>query len=108
MKEVNVLGTMYMLAETTEENDARLKGKDGYCDTSEKRCAVDMMRDMPEDGKANPEEYKHTVIRHELIHAFLYESGLDTCSWAMNEEMVEWLSIQIPKIAAEFSRLGVM
>ena len=45
---------------------------------------------------------KH-VLRHELIHAFLFESGLDQnsnlCeSWAINEEMVDWMAIQMPKI----------
>ena len=47
------------------------------------------------------------VIRHEIIHAFLFESGLaqntnDVESWAMNEEMVDWLAIQFPKLLKAF------
>ena len=43
------------------------------------------------------------MIRHEIIHAFLYESGMKECSsatqsWVENEEMVDWFAIQIPKI----------
>lgn len=106
--QVNVLGIAYMLEYANEGDDPQLKGKDGYVDTSEKRCVVDEMRDMPADGKWNIQEYRRSVARHELIHAFLYESGLDNCSWACNEEMVDWLAIQFPKMAMEFSRLGVM
>ena len=34
------------------------------------------------------------VIRHELVHAFLFESGLSVNSWADNEEIVDWIAIQ--------------
>lgn len=37
-----------------------------------------------------------------IIHAFLHESGLDVCSWAHNEEMVDWLAIQFPKLYEAF------
>lgn len=47
--------------------------------------------------------YEQKVLCHELIHAFMYESGLDVNSnnieqWAMNEEMIDWMAIQMPKI----------
>ena len=39
------------------------------------------------------------VLRHEIIHAFLNESGLrENSEWAYNEEMIDWLAIMIPKI----------
>lgn len=39
-------------------------------------------------------------MRHELIHAFLGESGLRSDSeWAENEEMVDYFAIQFEKIA---------
>lgn len=44
------------------------------------------------------------TLRHEIIHAFLFESGLWCDSmplhsgWAMNEEMVDWFALQAPKI----------
>jgi len=42
-------------------------------------------------------------IRHELIHAFLSESGLwANCDWA-KEEMVDWLAIQFPKLLKAFT-----
>lgn len=53
-------------------------------------------------------------LRHELIHAFLYESGLSASSmysnavWAENEEMVDWFAIQCPKIFTLFSELDLL
>lgn len=44
------------------------------------------------------------TLRHEIVHAFLAESGLFNntynveVGWAMNEEMVDWFAIQSPKI----------
>lgn len=64
------------------------------------------------DSKRDLVAYQRKVIRHEIIHAFLYESGLDNNSlsggaWAKNEEMVDWLSIQAPKIFKAFREAGV-
>ena len=47
--------------------------------------------------------YQKKVLRHEIVHAFLYESGLwqnayGSKCWAKNEEMIDWMAIQIPKI----------
>lgn len=106
MTKVNVLGTDYIIMESNEKEDPSLSGKDGYCDTSIKKCVVDEMNNTEPDAKKNLSEYKKSVKRHELIHAFLYESGLDTCSWAGNEEMVDWLAIQFPKMLSAFNELG--
>ena len=54
---------------------------------------------------------KH-ILRHEIVHAFLGEAGLwanslDTGSWAMNEEMVDFFAKNIPKIIAVYQRCGI-
>lgn len=103
---VNVLGTEYNLIESNEANDERLNGRDGYCDTSTKECVVDEMQGTEPGMKKNMPEYKKAVIRHELIHAFLFESGLDICSWAENEELVDWIAIQFPKMLKAFIEAG--
>lgn len=52
------------------------------------------------------------TLRHEVIHAFLNESGLQWNSfapenaWAKNEEMVDWIAIQAPKIFKVYQELG--
>ena len=100
---VNVLGTEYTLI------DAAIADKDGYCDTSIKLCVIDKMENKGENAKKNLQEYKKTVKRHELIHAFLYESGMDgCCCWAENEEMVDWLAIQFPKMLKAFQAADAM
>lgn len=104
MKEttVNVLGTDYRLLIADKSTDAKLENMDGYCDTSVKKCVVETMQDDSIEAKENLVGYQNSVARHELIHAFLYESGLDMCSWATNEEMVDWLAIQFPKMYKAF------
>ena len=55
-----------------------------------------------------------TTLRHEVIHAFLNESGLQDSAarievgWARNEEMVDWFVIQSPKIFKAFMKLGIL
>ena len=48
-------------------------------------------------------------MRHELIHAFLFESGLaENSNWARNEEMVDWIARQFPKMAKTFQEVKVL
>lgn len=103
MKKINVLGTVYTMCEVAPAEDAKLEGNDGYTDTSTKVIVVDSMQENDPKNKGNLPEYKKAVKRHELVHAFLYESGLDACSWAPNEELVDWIAIQAPKLLKAFN-----
>lgn len=101
---INVLGTKYLLEERNVEEDPKLSECDGYFDNTIRKIVVDDMEAAKGDinSKEELDEYKRKVMRHEIIHAFLYESGLATsCDWAC-EEMVDWLAIQGPKIFKEF------
>lgn len=102
-RKVNILGVQYEVLFRSEKDDARLKGVDGYCDHTVKKIVVDNW----EEQEYNLEEIsKHIndTVRHEMVHSFLTESGLMHCSWAKNEEMVDWVALQIPKMikAMEF------
>lgn len=111
----NILGSEWAIKFGTVEEYPYLKDMDGYTDSSTREIIVDDMnprQDMT-DSKKNMEEYKKQVVRHEIIHAFLCESGLDANSgtsdnWAINEEMVDWFAIQSPKIFKVFEELGLM
>ena len=88
---------------------------DGYCDQSTREIIVDDMEKYQEQlgSKADLRIYKKQVTRHEIIHAFLFESGLDVSSvkaesWATNEEMVDWIAIQMPKIIAAMEKAGAL
>lgn len=107
---VTVLGVDYeVLKDKTDADFQQFKdgSLDGFTDSTVKkiviRKAVDDTQNMC-DMKA----YQKSVLRHEIIHAFLYESGLDSCSdWATNEEIVDWIAIQFPKLLASFKEVGV-
>lgn len=115
MNKVNIMGTVYEIKYGTHEEFPFLKKCDGYIDTTTHEIIVDDMSltKDDEDSKEDLESYKKQVLRHEIIHAFLYESGLDnnsnSCeSWATNEEMVDWIAIQFPKIAKVFAYLSIL
>lgn len=112
---VNILGAEWAVRLGTVEEYPYLKDMDGYTDSSTREIIVDNMESQQgtPGAKKNMEEHKKQVIRHEIIHAFLYESGLDgnteaSDSWAINEEMVDWFAIQSPKIFKVFEGLGLM
>lgn len=96
----NILGEEYtFIAESKNEEEVFIKGEAiAFADFYKKRIAFDKERE-----ENNFEDALKETIRHELLHCFFYESGLDansgeTDSWARNEEMVDWFAIQSPKI----------
>ena len=113
---VNVLGTQYTVIFNTLAENNRYKQCDGYCDFHVKEIHVRKHKDddVDRDEMTIPEKsikiYEKKCLRHELIHAFLFESGLD-CNfgdidgWARNEEMIDWMAIQMPKIMAAYDSI---
>ncbi len=100
---VNVLGTEYEVFENNKTEDKLLESLDGYCDHTEHKCVIDEL--VPNtDSLGNMEAYRQKLIRHELIHAFLFESGLGANSWGTNEEIVDWIAFQFPKMLEAFKR----
>ena len=100
---INVLGTAYDVSFSCEHDDPRLSGIDGYCDATTKQCVVDSLNGVIQNAKGNLPEYKKQVLRHELIHAFFFESGLEgCCAWANDESAVDWIAIQFPKLMEAF------
>ena len=98
---VDVLGTPYTIVHSNKVDDMCLENMDGYCDTSVKRIVIGTFKDFP-GAKQDLNEYEKEVIRHELVHAFLFESGLDGSSWAKDEEVVDWIALQFPKLLKAF------
>ncbi len=55
------------------------------------------------------DEIIRRTARHEIVHAFLAESGLDQNSdWARNEEIVDWIALQGPKIFKAWQEAGAI
>ena len=107
---INVLGTDYELFyRAPHEDDILSKGEcNGYCDPSTKRIVV--TTENTDLGSFETEQKK--IVRHELIHAFLFESGLGA-SWEHNEygheeTVVDWMAFQFPKLLEAFKIADVM
>ena len=98
---VNVLGTDYSIEESDKLNDLNLEGCGGYCDYTVKKIVVDTFIETP-NSVQDLTEFRKQVIRHELVHAFLNESGLNCESWGRNEEIVDWIAYQFPKMLKAF------
>lgn len=85
---VNILGTAYEIIEATAAEDAMLEKCDGYCDKQKK------------------------VVRHEIIHAFLFESGLSENfthpEYGHDETYVDWIASQFPKMCEVFKEVGCL
>ncbi len=114
-KSIIIMGELWSIKEGTEEEFPGLIGADGYTDTSVRTIVIEatIMDRTDPMAKANLEEYKKAVIRHGIIHAFLHESGLEgntnkSKHWSQNEEMVDWIAIQFPKILRVFKELEVL
>lgn len=112
---VNILGSEWNVKFGSEEEYPSLAKMDGYADSSIREIVVDDMEASKGqiESKADLESYQKQVVRHEIIHAFLFESGLDsnsnsTESWATGEEMVDWFAIQSPKIFKVFNELKLI
>lgn len=111
----NVLGTEYTIKFSDEKEYPGLIDNDGYTDTSVKLIVVDNFKSTENDPtrKVDVLAYQKQVLRHEIIHAFLAESGLDgngraVDHWEFNEEMVDWFAIQSPKIYKVFAELDIL
>ena len=111
---IDILGTIYTLKFKTKKEDMLLETRDGYTDNYKKRIVVIQDKEFCDSwDKEAIEIYKKKVLRHEIIHAYLYESGLDVnsnkaYSWAENEEMVDWFAIQSPKLFEIYKKLDIL
>lgn len=106
--QINVLGTLYNLIESNKVDDPALEHCDGYCDDTTKMCVIDTMNNSDVLAKQNMQDYKRKVIRHELVHAFLFECGLASNSWANNEEIVDWIAYMFPKLKSAFEEADAL
>ena len=105
---VNILGQQYEIVVKKYDDDPAFArdGISGWCDTIEKElvvCDMSTYKGYENESAGTIDGVQKETARHEIVHAFLYESGLhtNTCEidgWATNEEMVDWIAIQGPKI----------
>ena len=93
--EVDVLGQKYKIIFVTKEE---MPMADGECDFFAKTIKVRRFLDILEGERVeNAIKHLNMVLRHEIMHAFFYESGLS--EYAYDETLVDWFANQFPKIA---------
>ncbi|WP_458398463.1 hypothetical protein [Anaerotignum sp.] len=101
---IDVLGTEYFVFRRTKAEDRELEVCDGYCDHTSKTIVVTTKDE--ECTLADFDVYIKKVLRHEIIHAFLFESGLHVNfkhdEWGHDETMIDWFAVQYPKLTVAF------
>lgn len=99
--ELNILGTPYQFNVTTDREDTTLCGKGGYCDSTAKIIAIESdYNDKDQESVKDIEALKRKIKRHEIVHAYFFESGLS--GYADNEQLVDWIAYQFPKMLSTF------
>lgn len=105
-QKVNILGTEYVI----EEKELKDADCDGYCDYTNHTIVI------RSDNFNNVGDFKNLQnkqLRHEIIHAFFSESGLQSNfehlqQFGHEETTVDWFAIQSPKIFKVFQKLDIM
>lgn len=118
-KFVDILGNIWRIEVLKYKDDDYFGDAraDGYCSGPEKRIVLCDPSTYPGQEKENQEylanSLKHT-LRHEIVHAYFYESGLGDSSfvcnrpWAKNEEMVDWFASQGDRIFRTWQQCGCL
>lgn len=109
---VDILGQSYRIEFLAEDKDSKFEDADGYIDHTIHLIRVAFLQPN-KDSVQDLATYAKKVMRHEIVHAYLYESGLaeSSCSvnnWATNEEMVDWIARQFPKMKRTMEALNCL
>ena len=102
----NILGTTYKI----KRKNLKDADVDGWFDGTSKTIVI---RKDNYNNVGNFEYLMKKQLRHEIIHAFLYESGLD-CNFehlqqfGHEETMVDWIAIQFTKIYEVYREVGAI
>lgn len=116
---VTILGAEYTITKKkySEEPAFGRRSIDGYCDSYTRDIVHCDMATYPGWENELPETIalaEKQTLRHEIVHAFFSESGL-MCSaiaynnaWVENEEMVDWIANQGPKIYKAWSEADAL
>ena len=112
MQKVSVLGTEYTIKTDVPQEDMPLDSV-GYIDQSIKTIMVADFGEPDKDSIKDLESYKKKTLRHEIVHAFLYESELwsnsgNVKAWEHSEEITDWIALQFPKLLQAFVDVGAI
>ena len=102
---MKILGTKYEIVRKKREDDPKLVENDGYCDPTSKIIVIVDGYTPDINNVSDLSVYDNNVLRHEIIHAFLHESGLR--NYSADETLVDWLAVQFPKCSLRLKMQNV-
>lgn len=105
-QDINIMGTPYSVYFDIPDNsefdgETRLYQKQIHVRPKDKMF-LDFEAATPSE---NEERYKH-VMRHEILHAFLFECGLT--EYSQDETLVEFLASTAPKLFAIYKEHNLL
>ena len=102
-KTVNILGTEYEV-----DFDFDSKEADGQAQFYCKKISIKPLEKMLDEDSTHEEKMNRLkeVIRHELWHSTLFESGAE--EYAYDEKLIDVLAILSPKIFKVFEELDIL
>lgn len=108
---IKILGTEYSILFDSPQEEMP-EGADGCMDCSTKTIRIAKI-ERTRNSVQNIETYIKKVLRHEIIHAFLFESGIWSNSggsdnWGQDETITDWIAIQSPKMFKVFQELSIL
>lgn len=93
---INILGTQYDYEVVKDITAQELDGAGGgITKFFEKKIFINGDNDVIADY--------NRIVRHEILHAFFFESGL--AEYARDEKVIDFLAYQIPKIVTIYKNL---
>lgn len=116
---LNILGSEYTVEIKDYEDEEAFSRRSivGFCDGYTRKivlCNIDTYPGWEHEPLETREQAQKETLRHEIVHAFLDESGLADSSnivessWAKNEEMIDWLARQGPKVYKAWQEAGAL
>lgn len=108
---INILGSEWDVEYRNADIDPILQGGNGgYTDPSINLIVISNKR--KDDDVVDFGKIQKRYLRHEIIHAFLYESGMGPNfthpQFGHDETYVDWIAIQFPKIQRAFEEAGCL
>lgn len=92
-RKINILGTNYKIYFYDESDKFPSEENDGLCIPSKKEIHINYINTKLADSKV----IQYNILKHEIVHAFFFESGLDL-KYSDDEVLVDWIALQIEKI----------
>ena len=107
---LSILGSEWTIEYRNADADPILDVRGGYTDPS--AALIVMANKRKDDDVRDFKEIQKRCLRHEIVHAFLFESGLgpnfEHSQYGHEETMIDWIAIQFPKMLKVFEEAGCL